>query len=140
MVGQTQIMSAGTAPRPPQSMPAGPNALSPNISNDWFSGRAGGAPTGVRAVSPLTPSTAFRPQTPVSLPFQPTTNDSKALVVSGIEFASDTAFGGVVFFCTLNYSKKRAFCFNLFSYQFTCFASQCSSFQHWPTSNQIQLT
>ncbi|KAL5778380.1 hypothetical protein ACOSP7_011306 [Xanthoceras sorbifolium] len=109
MVGQTQTMSAGTTPRPPQSMPvgtAGPNAPSPNISNDWLSGRTGGAPTGVRAVSPPTPSTASRPQTPVSLHSQPTTNDPKALVVSGNGFTSDTAFGGDVF-STLSTTLKK---------------------------------
>ncbi|KAK2660910.1 hypothetical protein Ddye_007443 [Dipteronia dyeriana] len=107
MVGQTQLMSSGTTPRPPQSMPAGTNAQSPNISNDWLSGRPGGAPTGVRVVSQPTPSTAPRPQTPVSLPFQHTTNDSKALVVSGNGFASDTAFGGDVFSALSTTVKKE---------------------------------
>lgn len=100
MMGQTQNFSAGSAPRPPQSLPvgsAGLKAPSPNMSNDWLRGGMGGAPTGVRAAAPPTPSTASRPQSPVSLPPQPTTPDaSKGLVVSGNGFA-DTGFGGDVF-------------------------------------------
>ncbi|KAJ0086794.1 hypothetical protein Patl1_09375 [Pistacia atlantica] len=101
VVGQTQTMSAGIAPRPSQPMSSGtaaPNVANSNISNDWLSsGRTAGLPTGPRAVSPSTSSSALNTLSLVSPSSQPLTNDSKALAVSGNGSSSASSFGGDIF-------------------------------------------
>ncbi|KAK8705763.1 hypothetical protein V6N13_049356 [Hibiscus sabdariffa] len=98
-VGQPQAMPVGSTALPHQSMPTaatGPGFTNQNMSSNWLAGRTGGASTGPQGV---TPSTAPKLQTAVSLPSQPTAN-SKALVVSGNGPASNSTFGGDAFSAT----------------------------------------
>ncbi|GMJ10556.1 Arabidopsis thaliana EH domain containing protein 1 [Hibiscus trionum] len=98
-VGQPQVMPAGSTALSHQSMPTsatGPGFTNQNMSSNWLAGRTGGASTGPRGV---TPSTAPKLQTAISLPSQPTVN-SKALAVPGNGPASNSAFGGDAFSAT----------------------------------------
>ncbi|XP_010266212.1 PREDICTED: actin cytoskeleton-regulatory complex protein PAN1 [Nelumbo nucifera] len=106
---------------------AGPRPPNSNVSTDWLGGRISGAPAiatsqiSNRGISPsasqggfglapsglppsmppgtsgLTTSVAPKPQDQVLASLQPVAKDSKALVVSGNGFTSDTGFGGDVF-------------------------------------------
>ncbi|XP_044510291.1 epidermal growth factor receptor substrate 15-like [Mangifera indica] len=101
VVGQTQTMSAGIPRHPSQPMPgdtAAPSVPNSNISSDWLSsGKTAGLPTGPRAVSPSTSSSALNSLSLVSPSSQPLTNDSKGLAVSGNGSSSESSFGGDVF-------------------------------------------
>ncbi|KDP36775.1 hypothetical protein JCGZ_08066 [Jatropha curcas] len=104
MVGNSQAMPTGTAPRPSQAMPTStaprPSQLMPssapgtsiptsNISTSWLGGKTSAAMTG----PPSTPSATMQPRAQVSMPSQPTANDSKALVASGNGFSTHSSFG-----------------------------------------------
>ncbi|XP_044474870.1 epidermal growth factor receptor substrate 15 isoform X2 [Mangifera indica] len=101
LLGQTQTMAAGIAPHPSQRMPGGTatcNVPNSNTSKDWLrSGRTAGLPTGPRAVSPSTSSSALNTLSLVSPSSQLLTNDSKPLVLSGNGSSSASSFGGDVF-------------------------------------------
>ncbi|OMP07586.1 hypothetical protein COLO4_07213 [Corchorus olitorius] len=111
IVGQPQGMPAGSTARSLQSMPIGissPSLTNQNISSDWLAGRNVGAPTGPQGgITPSTPSAAPKPQTAFSMSSQPTANDSKALVVSGNGFASNSSFGGDTFSATSSAPKQE---------------------------------
>ncbi|XP_022769402.1 epidermal growth factor receptor substrate 15 isoform X2 [Durio zibethinus] len=110
IVGQPQAMPASSTARPLQPMPTGatgPSFTNQNMSSDWLAGRTGGASTGPRGVTPSTPSATTKPQTAFSMSSQPTANDSKALVVPGNGFASDSAFGGDAFSATSSAPKQE---------------------------------
>ncbi|XWS14358.1 hypothetical protein CRYUN_Cryun35bG0002500 [Craigia yunnanensis] len=103
IIGQPHAMPAGSTARPLQSMPTGatgPSFTNQNMSSDWLDGRTGGASTGPRGVTPSTLPVTSKRQTAFSMSSQPTANDSKALVVSGNGFASESAFGGDAFSAT----------------------------------------
>lgn len=105
---QNQAMPSAIAARPPQTVSpsiAGPGMSGPNSSNDWFSGRTGGSSTELRGISPSTVAAASKPQTVVAMSSQPTTNDSRSLVISGNGFPSDSVFGGDMF--SVNSSQKQ---------------------------------
>ncbi|XVF74098.1 hypothetical protein PTKIN_Ptkin13bG0033000 [Pterospermum kingtungense] len=108
ITGQPQAMPTGSIARPPQSMPTGatgPSFTNQNMSSDWLSGRTGGASAGPRGVTP--PKATPKPQTAFSMSSQPTANDSKALVVSGNGFASESAFGVDAFSATSSSLKQE---------------------------------
>ncbi|KAE8704238.1 glutamate receptor 3.3-like [Hibiscus syriacus] len=103
-VGQLQ---AGSTALSHQSMPTvatGPGFTNQNMSSNWLAGKTGGAST---EPGGFTPSTAPKLQTAVSLPSQPTDNNSKALIVSGNEPASNSSFGGDAFSAALFMSKQE---------------------------------
>ncbi|KAJ4837699.1 hypothetical protein Tsubulata_035014 [Turnera subulata] len=111
MLGQSQPVPTGTASRPPQFVSGGAvGAGSPNSNmlSDWQSGRAGGALTGPRGVSPSTPAASSLPLALSSVsPSPSSTSDSKALVVSGNGFQNDSFFGGDVFSATPTTMKQQ---------------------------------
>ncbi|CAK8569191.1 unnamed protein product [Lathyrus sativus] len=100
--GPQQFMPLGNTPRPPQSMPsgtaprpqqgfAGTNVSNANISNDWNSGRTAmppSRPAGITQSVALPTPTSPSPVSPMS---QPTAITTKALVVSGNGYPSNSA-------------------------------------------------
>lgn len=95
-----QAMPTGTASRPPQGISGGTmtsNFPGSNVSNDWFSGGTGAAPSGSIGVNPAMPSSAPKPQATVSTSSQSTVNDYNALTVSGNGFTSTSGFGNDLF-------------------------------------------
>ncbi|XP_021601726.1 epidermal growth factor receptor substrate 15 isoform X2 [Manihot esculenta] len=106
VVGHSQAMATSTASGSPQAIPSStscPATPNSNISTSWISGKTSAALTG----PPSTPSATMQPQTQVSMFSQPTSNDSKALVVSGNGFATDSSFGGDVFSALSSTGKKE---------------------------------
>ncbi|KAJ7957986.1 Calcium-binding ef-hand-containing protein [Quillaja saponaria] len=111
-----QPVPASTASHPPQLIAGpqlsvgggvvGPNVPNSNISSDWFS-RTNMAPTQPRGISPSVPSSTSTLQTPVPAPSQQTAIVSKALVVSGNGFSSNSAFGNDLFSAPLSIPKQE---------------------------------
>ncbi|XP_021827512.1 actin cytoskeleton-regulatory complex protein pan1 [Prunus avium] len=96
-------MPTGSHSRPPQGVGGGmgaPSVLNSNVSSNWLSGSTGTPPAGPRGLSPSMPSSTPKSQPPVSASSLPAANDSKALVVSGNGFASNSAFSGDLFSAT----------------------------------------
>ncbi|XP_021666064.2 uncharacterized protein LOC110654402 isoform X2 [Hevea brasiliensis] len=106
MVGHSQAMPTSTASGPPQAILGSTSSTGmpgSNISTGWISGKTTAALTG----PPSTSNTTMQPQTQVSLLSQPTASDSKASIVSGNGFATDSSFGGDVFSAISSTGKKE---------------------------------
>ncbi|OVA00637.1 EPS15 homology (EH) [Macleaya cordata] len=86
--------------------------VTPSMSQDGFgmgpSGLTSSIPPRPQANSGPTQSVAPRPHNQVLPSFQPAPKDSKALVVSGNGFASDSIFGGDVFSAISSQPKQDA--------------------------------
>ncbi|KAF8406718.1 hypothetical protein HHK36_008810 [Tetracentron sinense] len=84
--------------------------ISPSMTQDGFGLAASGLTPSVtprpQGTSGMMPSVAPKPQDPVLSSSQPAAKDSKALVVSGNGFASDSFFGGDVFSATPSQPKQ----------------------------------
>lgn len=108
--GASQGLSAGGNLAGPRF----PGMNTPNLSTDWLGSKTNGASAGGVSLSGTTPGLPPKPQTPTvpsstvsSKPldpalssFQPSVNDSRALVPSGNGFSSDSVFGGETFSTT----------------------------------------
>lgn len=104
-------MPTGSHSRPPQGVGGGmgaPSVLNSNVSSNWLSGSTGAPPAGPRGLSPSMPSSTPKSQPPVSTSSLPAANDSKALVVSGNGFASNSAFSGDLFSATPGQPKQES--------------------------------
>lgn len=108
--GISQGLSAGGN----LTVPRFPGVNTSNLSTDWLDSKTNGASAGGASLSGATPGLPPKPQTPTVTPstvsskmldpglssFQPSVNDSRALVPSGNGFSSDLAFRGDTFSAT----------------------------------------
>ena len=106
-----QGVSQGLSTAGNMAGPRFPGMNTPNLSTDWLGSRNNGASAGGASLSgtappkpqtPTLPSTTVssKPLDPALSSFQPSANDSKALVLSGNGFSSDSDFGGDTFSVT----------------------------------------